>query len=104
MLERLDENARIVIYNVQSIAREWKQTSIDADHLLLALLKAEPVCQLLQSLQMDIDALSNQLLKIIKQDERQSQTVAIPLPTYSLRFRRILELAWQEATALSQSM
>jgi len=102
MLERLDSEAQAVIRNAENMAVEVGQASVDAEHLLLALLKTGSVRHLLLNLQMEPDEISKKLLEIIKHDDRRPQTRGVLLPSPSPRLHRILELAWQEATLLKQ--
>jgi len=102
MFERLDNNSKAVFNTAQSIARTYMQTSVDVEHLCLALLDVEFIRQLLQDLQITPENLSTQLRETLQHGDRRLPNLNSSLLTYSPRLRRVIELAWSEASSLNQ--
>lgn len=102
MFERLDNQAQAAVRNARNMAAKLGQVSLDAEHLLLALLRIESICQLLQNLQLEPAEVSEKLREIIKRDDRRPQASNVLPISPSSRLCRVLELAWQEAASLNQ--
>lgn len=102
MFEHLDRNAQDVLAAAQKFARTYKQSAVDVDHLLLALLETAPVNQLLTGLQLSLVDLTPLLIGALHQDHRRSPSESSLRITFSPRMRRVMELAWLEADSLNE--
>ena len=99
MFERYTERARKVIILAQDEAVRLKHNYIGTEHLLLGLLREREgiAAKILESLDISIEAVRNELENFVDRTEYQGATEVAFTP----RAKRVLELALDETRRLS---
>jgi hypothetical protein len=97
MFERYTEKARRVIFFARYEASQYGSSSINTEHILLALLREDPA--LIRRLRLDLTPeIRDEIEKVIQRGERVSTSVEMPLSADS---HKILQLAGEEADRLA---
>jgi hypothetical protein len=97
MFERYTEKARRVIFFARYEASQYGSSSINTEHILLALLREDPA--LMRRLRLDLTPeIRDEIEKVIQRGERVSTSVEMPLSADS---HKILQLAGEEADRLA---
>jgi Clp amino terminal domain, pathogenicity island component/SnoaL-like domain len=97
MFERYTEKARRVIFFARYEASHYGSSSINTEHILLALLREDPA--LMRRLRLDLTPeIRDEIEKVIQRGERVSTSVEMPLSADS---HKILQLAGEEADRLA---
>jgi Clp amino terminal domain, pathogenicity island component len=98
MFERYTEKARRVIFFARYEASQYGSSSINTEHILLALLREDR--PLMRHLHLDLaPEIRDEIAKVVRQGERVSTSVEMPLSADS---QRILQLAAEEADRLAE--
>jgi hypothetical protein len=97
MFERYTEKARRVIFFARYEASQYGSSSINTEHILLALLREDPA--LIRRLRLDLTPeIRDEIEKVIQRGERVSTSVEMPLSADS---HKVLQLAGEEADRLA---